>query len=68
MTNLTRLSKPGRPERIGKCQLCGGHNRKLGLLVIADFWGWACEQCRRQVGECMQRLYAGTGEQTEPNE
>ena len=66
MTTSIAFSK--RPERIGKCQLCGGHNRKLGLLVIADFWGWACEECRRQVGESMQRVYIRAGEQTEPNE
>lgn len=65
MMNLTASNKPG---RAGTCQLCGGHGRELKILAIGDFWGWACEQCVREVGESLPRRYLPGGEQTEPSE
>lgn len=40
------------PRRNGKCELCGGHRRELRIMAQADFIGWACEECRRQLNEC----------------
>ena len=56
------------PRRTGKCELCGGHGRELRILEQADFIGWACEECRRQLNECQPRRYCSTGEETEPGE
>ena len=55
-------------RKTGKCELCGGHGRVLHVIVIADFIGWACEECHRQLRESMTRLYCGTWEHTEPGE
>ena len=57
-----------RTEQTGTCELCGGHNRDLRILVIADFFGWACEECRQQLQQCQVRRYCSTGEDTEPSE
>ena len=54
--------------RKGTCELCGGHGRELSVLAQADFVGWACEECRRQLTECQVRRYCGTVEFTEPGE
>lgn len=60
---------PLRPDqKEGTCGLCGGHARKLQVLAVADFIGWACEECRRQLQECIQRRFTGSGEHTEPEE
>lgn len=56
------------PVRTGKCEMCGGHNRDLRILVLADFIGWACGECIDQVGRSIPRRYASAGEETEPNE
>lgn len=56
------------PRRNGKCELCGGHRRELRIMAQADFIGWACEECRRQLAECQIRRYCSTGEQTETAE
>ena len=56
------------PRRNGKCELCGGHRRELRIMAQADFIGWACEECRRQLNECQVRMYCATGEQTETAE
>ena len=55
-------------ERTGTCELCGGHGRDLRILVIADFIGWACGECRQQLQQCQARRYCSTGEETEPGE
>ena len=55
-------------QRTGTCELCGGHNRELRILVIGDFIGWACEICRRQLRECQPRIWCSAGEETEPGE
>ena len=56
------------PRRNGKCELCGGHRWQLRIMAQADFIGWACEDCRRQLNECQVRMYCATGEQTETAE
>ena len=65
---MTNLRPSSNPERIGTCELCGGHGRQLGILLISDFIGWACEQCRRELGQSLPRRYNGAGEETEPGE
>lgn len=61
------VSKPP-PVRHGTCELCGGHNRDLRIMVLPDFIGWGCEQCREQISKCEPRRFVHTGEQTEPSE
>ena len=56
------------PKRNGTCELCGGHGRELRILAQADFIGWACEECRRQLAECKARKFCSTGEESEPAE
>ena len=56
------------PKQHGTCELCGGHRRQLQIMAQADFIGWACEECRRQLNECQVRRYCPTGEQTETAE
>ena len=57
------------PEKArGICDLCGRHGRNLRILIISDFIGWACDQCREQLNECTLRRYCGTGEETDPAE
>ena len=56
------------PIKTGTCELCGGHNRERRILVIADFMGWACAECVRQLRESKPRIYCGTVEHTEPGE
>ena len=53
------------PKKSGTCELCGGHGRELRILAQADFIGWACEDCRRQLAECQVRRYHNAGENTE---
>jgi hypothetical protein len=55
-------------RKIGTCQLCGAHERKLRILAISDFIGWACEECCRQLFDSIQRRYCSAGEETEPGE
>ena len=52
----------------GTCEMCGGHNRELRILAIDDFIGWACDECRRQLQECIPRRFCSAGEETEPGE
>lgn len=52
----------------GTCEMCGGHNRQLRMLVVADFIGWACPQCIDQIGRSIPRRFVAAGEQTEPIE
>ena len=61
--NSTALS-----EKYGTCQLCGGHNRRLRILVISDFIGWACDACMRQLAESLPRRYIPPTEEMEPCE
>lgn len=52
----------------GTCELCGGHDRDLQILVLTDWIGWACETCRRQLWDCQVRRFCSAGEETEPGE
>lgn len=61
------ISNPPRGQ-IGTCELCGGHNRQLRIMVVHDFVGWVCMQCVEQVGKSMLRMYIPASEQTEPVE
>lgn len=55
-------------EKYGTCELCGGHNRKLHVLVLPDWIGWACDECREQIMKCyMGQIQAAAGH-TEPAE
>lgn len=56
------------PVKHGTCEMCGGHNRDLRILVLQDFIGWTCDECRDQIGECLARRYIPSGEATEPAE
>jgi hypothetical protein len=62
------INANGDQRRIGKCELCGGHNRELRVLAQTDFIGWACEECRRQLNECQIRRFCSAGEETETAE
>ena len=57
-----------RAGRTGTCELCGAHGRELRILAMADFIGWACGECRRQMAEWVPRRWCGTVEETEPGE
>ena len=62
------IRKQPDPRRNGTCELCGGHGRELRVLAQADFIGWACEVCRRQLQECTVRMFCSVGEETETTE
>lgn len=54
--------------RIGTCELCGRHNAELHVLVLPDWIGWACDECREQLMKCyMGQIRAAAGH-TEPAE
>ena len=40
----------------------------MRMLAVADFIGWACEECRKRLRESVPRRYCGTGEETESAE
>ena len=52
----------------GTCELCGKRETELRVLYVGDFFGMACEECRRELAECQERRYCATGEETEPGE
>ena len=54
--------------KVGTCEICGAHGRELRVLAMTDFLGWACEECRIQLAECMPRRWCDAGEETEPGE
>ena len=56
------------PKKHGTCELCGGHNLDLRILIMPEFIGWACGQCVEQVGKCMPRRYIPSAEESEPVE
>ena len=55
-------------KRSGTCELCGGHGRKLGVLAVGDFIGYACEQCIRELAQGLPRRHIPPNEETEPSE
>ena len=61
----------GNHEIVGKgtCQLCGKHYQDdLRIMAIADFIGWVCPECFRQLKDSMERRFIDAGERTEPAE
>ena len=52
----------------GTCELCGGHDRDLRILMIGGFIGWACEICRKQLRDSQERRFMPACEHTEPGE
>ena len=52
----------------GDCRMCGGKDRDLWMLFLADYADWTCSECISQVIHCQQRLYVNAGETTEPAE
>ena len=69
MSNTSLMIVGRQPqEKTGTCELCGGHNRMLRILVLAEYIGWTCQQCIEQVGKSQVRRYVSTGEETEPCE
>lgn len=54
--------------KVGTCEICGAHGRELRVLAMTGFLGWACEECRSQLAECMPRRWCNAGEETEPGE
>lgn len=58
----------GRWVTVGRCELCGAHGKVVRLLVLSDFFGWACGECREHLQNCMPRRWCGTAEETEPGE
>ena len=56
------------PVRHGTCEICGGHDRDLRIMILPDFIGWGCGQCREQISKSEARRFIYTGEQTEPSE
>lgn len=63
--NMSELKPLG---KTGACELCGGHGRELTVLILPDWIGWACDECREQIMKCyMGQIQAAAG-QTEPAE
>lgn len=56
------------PVKTGTCEMCGGHNRELRILILSDYIGWTCKQCIDQIGKSQLRRYISTGEESEPCE
>lgn len=56
------------PRRRRNCELCGGQGRELRILAQAEFIGWVCEDCMRELRDCQTRRYCAMWEETEPGE
>jgi len=54
--------------KTGKCELCGGHNRKLHVLILPDWMGWACRECWEQIQQRYFSQYLAAAGHTEPAE
>ena len=59
---MIRAQKVEENKIVGKCELCGAHRRELRVLVIDDFFGWACEECRQQLRDSVIGIYCRRGE------
>lgn len=61
--------KREQPKARGTCQMCGKHYQDdLRIMAIADFIGWVCPECFRQLKDSMERRFIDAGERTEPAE
>ena len=56
------------PGKAGTCELCGGHGRELHVLVLPDWIGWACDECRDEMQKCFLRQIQAAAGHTEPAE
>lgn len=54
--------------KTGTCELCGGHNRNLRVLILPDWIGWACDECRDEMQKCFLRQIQAAAGHTEPAE
>ena len=54
--------------KTGTCELCGGHERELSVLILPDWMGWACTECYDQMQMCYMRQIQAAMGQTEPAE
>lgn len=55
-------------EKYGTCELCGGHNRDLHVLILPDWMGWVCDECREQMQMCYLRQIQSAAGHSEPAE
>lgn len=56
------------PVRTGTCELCGGHNRELRMLILWDYAGWTCGECIDQIMESQAGRFRSAIEHEEPAE
>lgn len=54
--------------KTGACELCGGHGRELTMLILPDWIGWACDECRDEMQKCFLRQIQAAAGHTEPAE
>lgn len=54
--------------KTGTCELCGRHNAELHVLVLPDWIGWACDECRDEMQKCFLRQIQAAAGHTEPAE
>lgn len=54
--------------KTGTCELCGRHNTELHVLVLPDWFGWACDECRDEMQKCFLRQIQAAAGHTEPAE
>ena len=54
--------------KTGTCELCGGHERELHVLILPDWTGWACDECRDEMQKCFMRQLQAAAGHTEPAE
>lgn len=68
MTERRGTVKPSGLKRHGRCEVCGERDRDLRMLGAADFIGWACMDCIRQLQDCQERRFCNQAEHTETGE
>ena len=67
-TTKKDLSELNPLEKYGTCELCGGHNRDLHILILPDWMGWSCDECHDQMQICYLRQIQAAAGHTEPAE
>ena len=67
-TTKKDLSELNPFEKYGTCELCGGHGRELRVLVLPDWMGWACDECREQIMKCYMGQIQSAAGHSEPAE
>ena len=66
ISKILRSNPPA--EKTGSCEMCGAHNRTLLILILWDYIGWTCQECREQIGKSQARRFCPPMEETEPIE